>query len=159
MKPVFDTAEYNVTEAAINEMAEYQNLKIIDPKSFGVVKKAKGQVTKLRTTIEATRKELKAPVLERGRLIDATAKELTTWEQAQDENAVFATNKIAQLESEKKEAALWATDQKELQKFLVKIESIKPPVFKSEYGQCLVNGLIADLLERVEYLKNPGRIL
>lgn len=70
-------AEFNVTEAAIAEIEEYQKLEIADSKDETNVRKCRQVVRTMRTDIEKRRKEIKAPLLAHGKLIDQTAKALT----------------------------------------------------------------------------------
>ena len=70
-------AEFDVTEAALAEIKEYERLEIQDSKSEANVRKCRAVVRSMRTDVERRRKELKAPLLEHGRLIDQTAKDLT----------------------------------------------------------------------------------
>lgn len=70
-------AEFDVTEAALAEIKEYERLEIQDSKSEANVRKCRSVVRSMRTDIEKRRKELKAPLIEHGRLIDQTAKDLT----------------------------------------------------------------------------------
>jgi len=69
--------EFNVTEAVLAEIKGYEVLEITDGKSEAVAKKARQVVRTMRTDIDKRRKELKAPLLAHGKLIDQTAKELT----------------------------------------------------------------------------------
>lgn len=70
-------AEFDVTEAALAEIKEYERLEIQDSKSEANVRKCRAVVRSMRTDVERRRKELKAPLLEHGRLIDQIAKDLT----------------------------------------------------------------------------------
>jgi len=70
-------AEFDVTEAALAEIKQYEALEIQDSKSESQVRKCRQVVRTMRTDIDKRRKELKAPLLAHGKLIDQTAKELT----------------------------------------------------------------------------------
>lgn len=75
-------ARYNVTDARIAELkTNYSGLKIRDPKDktgYNEVAAARSELVKFRTSVEATRKELKADSLEYGRKVDAEAKRITS---------------------------------------------------------------------------------
>ena len=72
--------EYNQTAAALAELnARYGNV-VWSPRTtdgMAAAKKARAEVKGYRTELEAKRKELKAPALERCRLIDDEAKRIT----------------------------------------------------------------------------------
>lgn len=70
--------EFNVTDATIEEIKEYEKLNIKDTVSEKTVRKCRANVRSLRTDVEARRKELKAPLIKREKLIDDTAKILTS---------------------------------------------------------------------------------
>jgi hypothetical protein len=70
-------AEFDVTEAALAEIKTYEKVEIQDSKSEAVVRKYRQEVRTLRTDVEKKRKDLKAPAIAYGKLIDKTAKELT----------------------------------------------------------------------------------
>lgn len=74
-------AEYNVTEAALAELEKEFKKDKIDvstPAGLQAAKQNRMSLVRLRTTLEARRKELKDPVLEQGKLIDAEAKRITS---------------------------------------------------------------------------------
>jgi DNA repair exonuclease SbcCD ATPase subunit len=72
--------KYPVADAAIDELAEKYlplTIKGVDDKEgFEACDAARKDVKKIRSTVEATRKELKADALEYGRKVDAEAKRL-----------------------------------------------------------------------------------
>lgn len=72
--------KYPIADAAIDELAErYMPLTIKgvdDKQGFKACDAARKDVKKIRSTVEATRKELKADALEYGRKVDAEAKRL-----------------------------------------------------------------------------------
>lgn len=73
-------AEYSPTAAALNDLrARLENVAydLSTGKGMDVAKKDRAEVRGLRVALEAKRVELKAPALERSRLIDAEAKALT----------------------------------------------------------------------------------
>lgn len=73
---------YSVTKATIEERRKkYMSLKISgvdDKEGLKLVHEARIDCVKARTSIEKTRKEAKADILEQGRKIDSTARELTS---------------------------------------------------------------------------------
>ena len=73
-------ALFDISEAAISELSEkYYDLKIagIDDKlGFDAVHKARMHIKDLRTQVTKKHRQLKAPVLERGRAIDTEAKRI-----------------------------------------------------------------------------------
>ena len=73
-------AFFDISEAAISELSEkYYDLKIAgidDNEGFDAVHKARMHVKDLRTQVDKKHRELKAPVLERGRAIDAEKKRI-----------------------------------------------------------------------------------
>lgn len=79
-KPVTQIAEYSPTAAALAELrSRLENVAydVSTIKGLDVAKKDRAEVRGLRVALEAKRVELKAPALERSRLIDAEAKALT----------------------------------------------------------------------------------
>lgn len=73
-------AEYSPTAAALNDLrSRLENVAydLSTGKGMDVAKKDRAEVRGLRVALEAKRVELKAPALERSRLIDAEAKALT----------------------------------------------------------------------------------
>lgn len=73
--------EYSKTEAALADLAQRFKGVIYDvtkPDGMVEAKKARAELRDYRVSLEATRVEIKAPALERCRLIDAEAKRITT---------------------------------------------------------------------------------
>lgn len=73
-------AEYNATAAALAELRKRLAGKAYDLRTTAGDKEARAdrlELTRLISALEARRKELKAPVLERGRLLDAEAQRIT----------------------------------------------------------------------------------
>ena len=71
---------FNATEAglaALRSELENKTFDCSDRAQDAAARTARRELVSLRTTIEARRKELKAPLLERGHLIDAEAKRIT----------------------------------------------------------------------------------
>ena len=78
-RPATAIAEYSPTAAALADLrARYQNVvwDVTTTKGDKEARAARRELVTLRTTLEAKRKELKAPALERTRLIDAEAKSI-----------------------------------------------------------------------------------
>ncbi len=70
--------DYNVTEEVIAKLKEeFSGIAVNDNKTLDVAKKARMTVVKLRTSVEAMRKEYKQDALEYGRKVDAEAKRVT----------------------------------------------------------------------------------
>jgi hypothetical protein len=72
-------AEYNATAAALAELRQRLAGKVYDLRTTAGDKEARSdrqELTKLLSALEAKRQELKAPVLDRGRLLDAEAKRI-----------------------------------------------------------------------------------
>jgi colicin import membrane protein len=73
-------AEYSQTETALAGLRQRFAAVVFDVKSrdgMGQAKAARRELVSTRTALEAKRQELKAPLLERGRLIDDEAKRIT----------------------------------------------------------------------------------
>lgn len=73
-------AEYSPTEAALHELrTKYASVvfDVRDSKQLAEAKKARAEIRGYRTALETKRVEIKAPALERCRLIDAEAKRIT----------------------------------------------------------------------------------
>lgn len=78
-KPTTAIAEYSPTAAALADLrARFEGVAfdVTTTKGDKEARAARLELVKLRTTLEAKRKELKAPALERSRLIDAEAKRI-----------------------------------------------------------------------------------
>ena len=74
-------AEYSPTEAALHELrTKYASVvfDVRDSKQLAEAKKARAEIRGYRTALETKRVEIKAPALERCRLIDAEAKRITS---------------------------------------------------------------------------------
>ena len=72
-------AEYSSTQAALSELkARWAKIPNTDTKAgYALVKTGIKELSGYRTKLEAMRKELKAPILERGKLLDSEAKRIT----------------------------------------------------------------------------------
>ena len=116
-------AEFDVTEAVIAEIEQYKNLEITDTKSEKNVKKCRQVVRGLRTDIEKRRKELKTPVLERGKLIDWTAKDLTTRIQPTEEN-LSGKIKVVEVEKEKVRAEKADIERQRTEKIVAMLDNL-----------------------------------
>jgi colicin import membrane protein len=72
--------EYSATEAALADLAQRYKDVVFDVKTTAgmqVAKKGRAEIRQYRTALEAKRVEIKAPALERSRLIDAEARRIT----------------------------------------------------------------------------------
>ena len=81
-RPAIETsiAEYSPTAAGLADLAHRFKNVVFDVSTTKGDKEARAarlELVRLRTGLEAKRKELKAPALERSRLIDAEAKRIT----------------------------------------------------------------------------------
>ena len=88
-RPATAIAEYSPTAAALADLrARYQNVvwDVTTTKGDKEARAARRELVTLRTTLEAKRKELKAPALERTRLIDAEAKSIEAQIRALEED-------------------------------------------------------------------------
>ena len=87
MNDPFKIAEYNETAAAIAVLREkYCTVfDVTTTKGMEEAKKARAEVKGYRVALEKVRKEIKAPALERSRLIDEEAKRITAELQAIEE--------------------------------------------------------------------------
>jgi hypothetical protein len=75
-----EIAEYSATESGLATLREQYAGRVFDvatTKGMDEAKAARRELVSLRTTLEAKRQELKAPILERGRTLDAEAKRIT----------------------------------------------------------------------------------
>ena len=106
-------AEYTETAAALADLRQRHQGVVYDvtqPKEMKKAKEARAELRGLRVALEKKRQELKAPVLERGRLLDSEAKriteELVALEEPIDiqikaEEARAEAERLAQLEAER----------------------------------------------------------
>lgn len=106
-------AEYSETAAALGELRQRHQGVVFDvtkPKEMKAAKEARAELRTLRTGLEKKRVEIKAPALERCRLIDAEAKritaELVALEEPIDvqikaEEARAESERLAKLEAER----------------------------------------------------------
>lgn len=76
-----EVAEYSKADAAIAELRQrYSDISAVDPdtpEGYAELKAGIKEVSSYRTALESKRKEIKAPFLEAGRVIDAEAKRIT----------------------------------------------------------------------------------
>ncbi len=140
-------AEYDITEAALVEIKEYEKLEITDGKSAKTVSKCRQVVRTMRTNVEKKRKELKAPLLAHGKLIDKTAKDLTArllpTEQNLDEKVKAHEAVAAKAKAEKMEAERKRTDA-----IAEKLADLKTSCAEGlQYG--LSSDVILDHLDRI----------
>lgn len=101
-------AEYNETAAAIavlrQKYADYGSVVIATTKDMALAKEARAEVRGYRVALEKLRAELKAPALERTRLIDAEAKRITA-ELLAIEEPIDAAIKAEERRKEEEKAA------------------------------------------------------
>lgn len=130
-------AEYSPTAAALAELkSRLENVAydVSTGKGLEVAKKDRAEVRGLRTALEAKRVELKAPALERSRLIDAEAKALTAElvaletpidQQIKAEETRKAAEKAAKEQAERAAAAAVQVRLDALRSFMVIAAGVK----------------------------------
>lgn len=101
--------EYSKTEAALSELREKYSRKYDVATTAGMTeaRQARAEIKKYRTNLEAMRKEIKAPALERCKLIDAEAARIT----AELEALESPIDETIKAEENRKEAERIAAEQ------------------------------------------------
>lgn len=99
-----DIVQLGVTDQRIAELRQqYTGLTISDEASYKVVSAAIGELSQLRTAIEARRKSIKAPIIERGKILDAEAARLTGLLQGIETPLFQERTRVLMIEKQKKE--------------------------------------------------------
>ncbi len=104
----YDIIKYDVNEVELTQLAiEYSKLKVLgvnDKENYEIIRKARLDVVKHRTAIEAERKKYKEKALKYGRDVDAEAKRLTAIitpiERYLTEQEEIVANEIARIKAE-----------------------------------------------------------
>jgi len=106
MNEKYQIAEYNQTVAALSILREKygRRFDVTTTKGMNAAREARAEVRGYRTSVEKLRAELKAPLLERGKLIDADAKRITA-ELASIEEPIDAAIKAEERRKEEEKAA------------------------------------------------------
>lgn len=145
-------AEYNATAAALAELrtryegAEYE---VGSTAGMKAAKGARAELRGLRTDLEAKRKELKQPVLERGRLIDDEAKRITA-ELVALENPIDEQIKAEERRREEERAERERQEAARLAAINDAIEKIRArPLAYITAPADVVRGVLREMLEAV----------
>lgn len=104
--------KYNITDAAISQLRDKYLALVVkdcaDKKGYERVHEARMDIVKRRTSVEKTRKDLKAESLEYGRRVDAEAKRITALlepiEAHLTDQEKIVTDELARLKAEKEAA-------------------------------------------------------
>lgn len=148
-KPVTAIAEYSPTAAALEDLrARFKGVAfdVTTTKGDKEARAARLELVRLRTSLEAKRKELKAPALERSRLIDTEAKRIEAEilaletpidEQIKAEEARRERERQAKAEAERRRVA-------EIQERIDKIKAF--PVRAAGKTSIVIEALIGDLV-------------
>ncbi len=116
-------AEYTETARALAELQDrFKNL-IVDvstPKGLKIAKADVAELRTLRTSLEKRRKELKAPILERGKLLDEEAKRIT--------DEILALEEPLKLQVDTKEAEIEAARLAKLEAERLRVEAIQQKI-------------------------------
>lgn len=124
-KPGTTIAEFSATEAALADLKQrYANV-VMDPatrEGMAFLIKGRAELRTYRVNVEKTRVELKAPLLERERLLDAEAKRLTA-ELAALEEPIDAQIKAEENRKEEERKAKEAAEAARLQRLQDRIAS------------------------------------
>ena len=151
MNDQFKIAEYNETAAAIAVLREkYCTVfDVTTTKGMEEAKKARAEVKGYRIALEKVRKEIKAPALERSRLIDEEAKRITAELQAIEE-PIDAAIKAEEQRKEEEKAAKARAEAARLAGIAAKISAIRLPVIMAANQPA---AMISAELEKVQKLE------
>ena len=122
-------AEYSHTEAKLAELKlSYGATKwiITTTESMAIAKKARAEIRKWRVDIEAERKKIKAPALERCQAIDAEAKRITS-ELLALETPVDEAIKLVEAQKEAERQARAQAEQVRIEKARADIDDMREP--------------------------------
>lgn len=156
--PTTQIAEYSVTAAALAKLKErYSNVAwdLSTTKGDRDARQARLELVKLRTGLEAKRKELKAPMLERAGLIDAEAKRITE-ELLAIEKPIDEVIKAAEDAKEKERIAKAQAETARLEKIQARLAEIRAAATghgrsTSEQLQAAIDAVKALVLEESAY--------
>ena len=138
---VTEIAEYSQTAAALSDLRHRYSgvaFNVTTTKGMDEAKKARQEVKGYRTALEAKRKEIKAPALERCRLIDEEAKTITAAlleleepidQQIKAEETRKEAEKAAKAEAERKRVALHMDSIQQIRDHLNNMVGASPEAF------------------------------
>ena len=126
MSNPYQITEYSTTAAALSELrARYaEPFDVATTKGMALAKEARAVIRGYRTALEKLRVELKAPALERTRLIDAEAKRITA-ELLAIEEPIDATIKAEERLKEEEKAAKARAEQERITAIAARINAIR----------------------------------
>lgn len=128
----YQITEYSQAGAAIAILQEKYGkpFAVSTPKGMAEAKEARAEIRGYRVTLEKLRAELKAPVLERSRLIDSEAKRITT-ELLAIEDPIDAAIKAEERRKEEEKAAKEREEKKRVEEINRKIDAMRLLVVKA----------------------------
>jgi len=145
-------AEYNQTEAALADLSSRYGgviFEVSTTKGIDEAKKARAEVRGYRTSLETMRKDIKAPALERCRMIDAEAKRIT--------EELLALETPIDDQIKKEEARKEAERQKKIEAERLRVAGIRASIASISEKPLLSIGLasvdIESLVESVESIE------
>lgn len=144
--------EYQPTAAALDELRRrYANVAFDVATTVGnkAAREARRELVGLRTSLEAKRKELKAPALDYSRRIDAEAKRLTE-AIAELEGPIDAQIKADEARRERERAEREAAERARVDAIVARIESIKAAVTRAVGRSSVVIQTEIDTLSTLE---------
>ena len=144
--------EYSPTEAALTTLSEqYSGVTYDVTTTAGMTeaKYARSIIKGYRTALEKKRVELKAPALERSRLIDAEAKRITA-ELVKLEDPIDEQIKVEETRKEQEKAAKAEADRQRIANTIGKIEQIKSVAANVT---AMKSGEVANVIMRLEKLE------
>lgn len=147
-----EIAEYSKTEAALAELRDRYNGVVFDVSTTKGMKdacKARAEVRSYRTDLEKKRKEIKAPALERCRLIDAEAKRITE-ALLELEGPIDETIKAEEHRKEEERLAKLEAERERVQAISDRIDAIRAvPAQLVGRPSAIIRGQLAKLRDQV----------
>lgn len=143
-------AEYSPTEAALADLRQrYKDVvfEVATTKGMEIARKGRAEIRGYRTALEAKRVEIKAPALERCRLIDAEAKRITA-ELLALEEPIDALIKAEEQRKERERAEKERIEQERIKKIQDAIAG-----FASWVASCASNRAAAWIAREIERLE------
>lgn len=147
-----EIAEYSRTEAALTDLrARMANVEydVTTVKGLAVAKADRAEVRGLRTSLEATRKQIKAPALAHCKLIDDEAKRITA-ELLKLEEPIDQQIKVREAELEAERAAREAAEKARITAIHVRISAIREYVALA--AGCRTSARVDDLLTKLSLI-------
>ncbi len=144
--------EYSRTEAALAELRGRMTNVVYDlttVKGLAVAKADRAEVRGLRTSLEATRKQIKAPALAHCKLIDDEAKRITA-ELLKLEEPIDQQIKVREAELETERAAREAAEKARITAIHVRISAIREYVALA--AGCRTSARVDDLLTKLSLI-------